>query len=206
MIGIVTSRSAREPIAAIPKGADHYRASKPHPAPSDHAGVHQRPCKKSGFECKSMGKPSNGAASGRHHGPRALGVTWVLYYSGGHPPGFPISPLYGSPSCKMNHSAVRNFWLVYLLVSFGTRFVAREQPTFTLLTHKILASNSTSKSANQRVCILSTHFLKPSKTKHFKNLRNWPASSNSRNLQKRGIIYCCWHPTRHRQVEELKKK
>ena len=40
-----------------------------------------------------MGKPSNGAASGRHHGPRALGVTWVLY-SGGHPPGFPISPLY----------------------------------------------------------------------------------------------------------------
>ena len=106
---------------------------------------------------------------------------------------------------RFQSHAVRNLWLVYLQVAFGTRFVTREQPTFTLLTHKILASNSTSKSANQRVCILSTHFLKPSKTKHFKNLRNWPASSNSRNLQKRGIIYCCWHPTRHRQVEEFKK-
>ena len=46
---------------------------------------------------------SNGAASGRHHGPRALGVTWVLY-SGGHPPGFPISPLYRYRFAKLQDS------------------------------------------------------------------------------------------------------
>lgn len=78
---------------------------------------------------------SNGAASGRHHGPRALGVTWVLY-SGGHPPGFPISPLYRFAKLQDESPCVRNLWLVHLQVAFGGRIVTCEQLRCTPLTHK----------------------------------------------------------------------